>query len=140
MTEFGIERELVERFLTLNDFSGVNFVKDKNVDFSDNKTFSIPKDKRWFKLSFLSDEGENIGIGNFEQSRFSGIFQIDIYTPIDKGREESETKYEWISKLFKKGTCLKDVSINRVYKALQEVEENGFRTVVRVEWTADIIS
>ena len=138
MTEIDLKQLLENHFLTLNTFSGIEFIKADNVDFRNNKPFTEPSDKRFFSLQFLPDTPETIAIGNNDSERFTGIFQIDVITPIDKGLDEAETKYKWLKKLFKKGTEIGEVVVNNVYKATSITENTYYRTVIRVEWTADI--
>lgn len=138
MTEIELKELLVKHFFTLNTFSGITFLQDDNVDLRNNKAFTEPTDKRFFVVQFLPDTPESIAIGNNDVERFTGIFQIDIITPIDKGLDEADTKYKWLKKLFKKGTEIEEITVNNVYKASSITEDTYYRTVVRVEWTADI--
>lgn len=137
MTETSIEKALYERFMTLNEFSGTSYITKENIAFP-NVSFEPPQNKRWFELFVLSDSPNSVGIGEEAQNRWNGIFQINICTPLDKGVKESNAKYEWIAKLFKRGTCFGDVEINKVYKATEVAADDCFKTVVRIEWTATI--
>lgn len=139
MTEFDLKKKLENHFMTLNEFSTIPFLNESNVNKGDNKAFFVPADKRWFSLAFLSDTPDEIGIGNNEQERITGIYQIDVCVPIDKGEDEAESKYKWIKKLFKTGLEIDEITINKVYKASASTEKNYYRVVVRVEWTADIV-
>lgn len=136
MKDIDIRKALIERFLTLNEFSGIEFIKD-NVS-EPNITFIEPADKRYFKLSFMPAEPEQIGMYNCNQQRYSGLFQIDICTPKGSGEDEADNKFSWISKLFLEGTSFNGVDIDKVYKAIVIEEENLFRTVVRINFTADV--
>lgn len=138
MTVFGLQRKFENHFMTLNDFSGIKFLTDSNVNFNRNAPFVIPDDRRWFSLSLMADEPDDIGIGNNEQERITGIFQIDICVPLDKGEDEAETKYRWIRKLFPKGSELDEITVNKVYRATSGTEDNYYKSVVRIEWTADV--
>lgn len=137
MTEICIGKALYERFKTLNEFSGINYINENNIAYP-NVSFEPPQNKRWFELSFLADKPTPASIGEEAQNRWNGIFQIDICTPLAKGVDEANAKYEWIAKLFSRGACFGDVEINSVYKAREGAEKDYYRTVVRVEWTADI--
>lgn len=138
MTEFDLQKKLQERFLSLNAFSGISFLSDRNVNLNGNKAFCIPADRRWFSLRFMSDSPDEVGIGNNVQERLAGIYQIDICVPLDKGEDEAETKYKWIKRLFRAGTEIEELTITKVYKASAFVEKTYYRVVVRIEWTADI--
>lgn len=142
MTETAIKEALFKRFKTLNSFSNITFlvIEDnevKNVALP-NKDFTPPADNRWFSLDFLPDEPEQIAVGCPQLTGWTGLLQIAIYTPLNRGEEEADTKYEWIAKLFAPGTEFGGVMINKVYSPDTEPEENVYRKVVRVEWSADI--
>lgn len=77
MTEFDLKKKLENHFMTLNEFSAIHFLNESNVNKGDNKAFFVPADKRWFSLAFLSDTPDEVGIGNNEQERITGIYQID---------------------------------------------------------------
>lgn len=137
MTEICIGKALYERFKTLNEFSGTKYITENNVAYP-NVLFNPPEDKRWFELSVVADKPNAVSLGQDAQNRWTGIFQVDICTPLNKGEKEANTKYEWIAKLFKRGTCFGDVEVDRVYKATEGAEDDFYKTVVRVEWTATI--
>lgn len=143
MKDTEIRKAFISRFLTLNTFSSIPFItfddnnKPLNVSLP-NENFNQPADKRYFKLSFLADEPEEIGMYNNGQQRYYGFFQIDICTPKDKGLDESDNKFEWICKLFSEGTSFNGVDVDKVYKATQIEENDVLRTVVRVRFNADI--
>lgn len=139
MTETDIQESLFNRFLTLNEFSGKPYLTDGNTNVSlPNKKFSQPSNNKWFALSFRSNQPNSVGIGELSQNEFTGFFQIDICTPLDKGEEEPNKKYGYIASLFKRGTSFDDVLINKVYRSNTEKEENHYKTVVTVLWTARI--
>lgn len=137
MTDADIQRTLFDAFRTLNDYSGIEFITDSNVAYP-NRAFRPPKDGRWFALSFMADAPTAASVGEYSRNRWSGVFQIDIYTPQDSGEDEAETKYGWLARLFARGSEFGDAVVTGVYRALAESEENRYRTAVRVEWTADI--
>ena len=147
MTDVAIQKCLTDTFNTLNEFSGKNYLtKDAHGKITNtaypNSAFNIPADNRFFVLSFLPAAPSMAA--NFEdaQDRYTGLFQIDVMTPIDKGESEADTKYNWISKLFARGKALCDnnvlVDITKCYRASVETESTYYRTVIRIEWTADI--
>ena len=136
MTEDAVKRALFGRFETLNTFSGIAFI-DNNVAYP-NVNFTPPDNCRWFALDFLPDVPEPISVGYPSLVSVTGIFQIDIYTPLDKGETEADTKYEWIARLFEPGTEIDTIIINKVYSPDTDPEKNAYKKTVRVEWTADI--
>ncbi len=143
MTDIHIEKTLINTFLTLNEFSGIEYIKEDangkplNVSLP-NQPFTEPDGRRFFVLSFLSNEPEPAGLGTEAANRWDGIFQIDIMIPLGAGQEESDIKYEWLYKLFSRGKMLDDVMIRRCYRAASGAESAYYRTVVRVEFTATL--
>lgn len=143
MTEENVKNALFSRFLNLNTFSNISFLVIENNEVKNvalpNKNFTPPDNCRWFALSFMPDVPEQISVGYPSLVSVTGIFQIDIYTPLDKGEAEADTKYEWISKLFAPGTEIgSSIIINKVYSPDSTPEKNVYKKIVRVEWTADI--
>ncbi len=138
MTEVDIKKALIRHFETLNTASGKPFISvdKKNVCY-DNENFTPPDNGNWFMLSFVPDEPEEYGMGNLDQDRFSGFFQIDICVPLGKGEAQCNAIYEALAKLFSRGTCVEDfVDIDKVYAPTESTQANYYRKVVRVNWTA----
>ena len=139
MTDSYIETTLIDAFLTLNEFSGVSYIKKDgngnplNVSLP-NKPFTPPTDNRFFVLSFLPNEPEPAGLGTEAYNRWDGIFQIDIMVPLGAGMDETTAKYEWITKLFQRGKSFGSIIIRRTYRATHGAELEYYRTVVRVEF------
>lgn len=79
-----------------------------------------------------------MGIGTDTQNRYEGFLQIDVCTPLDKGEAEANAKLEWIEKLFQKGTEIDFVNINKVYRSSAMYEADYYKTVITVNWDADI--
>ena len=137
MTEIDLQKSFINRFDTLNTFSGKTFIKNRNVHYP-NKAFNSQGMKSWFNLSFLTNPPIMASLGADAQNRYTGIFQIDIYTPLDVGEAESNNKYKWLSKLFPRDLYFDNISITRTYRAIVQEENDRMKTVVRVEFTADI--
>jgi hypothetical protein len=58
---------------------------------------------------------------------------------LDYGEDEVKAKYEAIMDLFKRGTFIDNtVDINKCYRLTPQEEIDAYKTVVRVEWAADI--
>lgn len=136
MTETILQKKLFSRFETLNEYSGISFLNN-NVSYP-NKKFIIPEKKTWYQLNCTFDKPNVVTLGESSQNRWVGIFQIDVYTPIGKGENEADNNYKWIASLFRRGTVIDDICINRVYKAMNDASDNSYRTVIRVEFDADI--
>ena len=146
MTEFDIQKELFDHFVTLNDVSGIQYIKIDNtkegykkytnVHFP-NVPFTAPSNKRWFDLSVQVAEPEDAFIMEDSPYRQAGILRIDIYTPTDCGEEECLTKYRWIAKLFNDAN-LEDVDIMKVYISTKGNDADCYRLQIAVNWEAII--
>ena len=142
MTEFDIQEILFDKFKELNTSSGKQYLKQKsNGDYSNvhfpNETFSVPNDKRWFDLTFKSDEPSDASLGKGSQNRFYGVLYIDIYTPVDKKETEVKAKYKAIARLFNDAE-LDYVDIIKVYISTKGNDSDSYRLQVAINWEADI--
>jgi hypothetical protein len=143
MTDSYIEKTLIDAFLTLNDFSGITYIKKDssgkplNVSLP-NIPFTEPDDKRYFAVSFMANEPDPAGLGTEAENFWVGILQIDIMVPLGAGMEETTAKYDWINRLFQRGKSFGDVMILRTYRAAHGAELAYYRTAVRVEFTATL--
>jgi hypothetical protein len=142
MTENYVQKVLTGAFLTLNTSSGKPYItfadgNPANVAMP-NIPFAPPAGKQFFVLSFLPGEPDPAGMGTDAYNRFDGVFQIDVYSPVGKGEDEVNAKYEALARLFERGKCFDEVIIQKVYCPLRETEEDAYRAVVRVEWTCDL--
>jgi hypothetical protein len=137
MTDTYIQEKLTEAFMTLNAFSRKQFIKTDNVCLP-NKVFSAPKSNQFFVLDFLPGTPAPAAMGTDAGNRWTGIFQIDICTPLGKGEAEAKDKYEWLSKLFARGKRFDEVLIRNCYRAFVRTDESHYTTVVRIEWTAEL--
>lgn len=143
MTEFDLQTTLFNYFLTLNEFSGIEFLtQDGEGNYTNvwmpNQPFSTPEDKRWFELTFRNDAPSDVAIGEKSQKRFAGVLYIDIITPQDTGEKEAQVKYSWIAKLFNDTDYIGDVVIENIYISTRGNEADHYRLQVAIEWTADI--
>lgn len=155
MTEFDIQESLFDVFCSLNDFAdekgfdGNPFldIDESKVDISErqkytnvhfpNLPFTVPESKQYYELTFRSNEPEDASLGENAQSRLTGVLYIDIITPQDVGEFESDNKYRWIARLFN-CTDLDYIDIMKVYVSNKGNEADHYRTLVAVEWEADI--
>jgi hypothetical protein len=142
MTDSYIQDKLTAAFITLNISSGkpyITFVNGKPTNVAiPNIQFIPPASKQFFVLSFLPGEPEPAGMGTEAYNRFIGIFQVDIYSPLGKGEDEVNAKYEALSKLFERGKCFNEVVIQKIYCPMRETEADSYRAVIRIEWTANL--
>lgn len=138
MTDIDIKKALIAHFEKLNESSGCPFISEGKTNVSyDNEHFTPPANSNWFIVSFLPDEPDEYGIGNLDQDQYSGFFQIDICVPLGKGETQCNFIYEALCKLFARGTCVADfVDITKIYSPMTGTQENHYRKVVRVNWTA----
>ena len=142
MTEFDIQKSLFDVLKTLNTFSNIEFLETDtegnytNIHFP-NVPFTEPDSKRWFEVTFKNNEPESASLMEGSQDRFTGVLYIDIITPQDSKEEEAETKYRWIAKLFN-SVNLDYIDIMKVYIADKGNEADHYRTLIAVEWEADI--
>jgi hypothetical protein len=143
MTDTVIEKVLTDAFLTLNEFSGVSYIKKDasgkltNVALPNIK-FDPPGNSQYFVLNFLSNEPEPAGLGLSAENTWTGIFQIDVYTPLNTGQVEQAEKMKWLYMLYGRGKSFDRVTILKCYRAFQGVEGTSFRTTIRVEWLASL--
>ncbi len=143
MTEFDIQNTLFGIFKKLNEFSGIQYLKTDddgnltNVHFP-NAPFSVPDSKRYFDLTFRSNEPEQSVILDGSQIRLYGVLYIDIVTPLDSGEDEAESKYRWIARLFNANEYTDDVAIMKVYISTKDSHDDSYRLQCAVEWEADI--
>lgn len=142
MNEFDIQKVLFDRFLELNEFSEKNYlVKDENGKYTNvhfpNKEFKEPDDKRWFDITFLSNEPTELSLMS-STLRYTGVLYVDIYTPLNVGEEEAMNKYLWLRRLFLSSLYLGDVVINNIYIANKDVEPSQYKLQVAIEWQGDI--
>ena len=143
MTDTVIEKVLTDAFLTLNEFSGVPFIKRDatgkllNVSLPNIK-FDPPTNAQYFILNFLPGEPEPAGLGENAFNTWAGIFQIDVFTPLGTGQAEQTEKMKWLYKLYGRGKVFDQVTIRRTYRAFQGAELTSFRTTIRVEWRASL--
>jgi hypothetical protein len=143
MTDSYIQQILTAAFLTLNTSSGKPYIKfdgeGRPVNIAmPNIPFSPPANKSFFVLSFLPGEPNPAGMGTYAETRWTGVLQIDVYSPVGKGEDEVNAKYEALSRLFERGKCFDEVIIQKVYCPLREPEDDTYRAVVRIEWTCDL--
>lgn len=134
-----VKEDLIAHFLTLNEFSGVNFIEENNNNVQlPNKFIEEPTDKTWFSLAFVFDEPESIGNFNTKQERYNGFMQIDIYTVIDTGEDEPNDIYLFLCKLFEEGSYIGDSIIRKIYQPYSTTEKKFYRTTVRIDFVADV--
>jgi hypothetical protein len=144
MTENYVNQVLTDAFLTLNASSNKPYIKfedGKPVNVAlPNVPFSPDSSKQFFVLSLLANEPDPAGMGTDAENRFDGVFQIDVYSPIGKGEDEMNAKYEALARLFERGKTFDEVIIQKVYCPLRETDDKlgVYRAVVRIEWTCDL--
>ena len=146
MTEFDIQNELVDLFLTLDTFAtehgktGIPYFVTEQGEITNvhlpNLPFKKPEDKRWFDVTFRNNEPVDASLGA-EQYRFTGVLYIDIYTQQDVGEYECGAIYRWIAKLFNNAD-MDYIDIMKVYISTKGNDADEYRLQVAIEWEADI--
>lgn len=148
MTELDIQKRLFEKFLSIDDYAVENgytgqpyIIKDDQGDLMNvhlpNEPFKVPDDKRWYDVTFRSNEPVDASIMEGSQYRFTGVMYIDILTPQDVGEKEAEGKYRWIANLFNSAD-IDYIDIMRVYISTKGNDADCYRLQVAIEWEADI--
>ena len=148
MTEFDIQKELFDVFLSLDSFATTNGYTGEpyietdsednvlNVHFP-NKPFEYPEGKKWFDLTFINNEPVDAALMGGAQARYTGVLYIDIFTPNDVGEDECAAIYSWLAMLYH-DVNIDDVDIMQVYISTKGNEADHYRLQVAVVWEADI--
>lgn len=139
MKDIEVKQSFIKKFLTLEG----NYFETgyTNVNFNKNIFFNRPADKIFFELNMITNAPEQIGvISDGYNERITGIFQIDICVPLNSGMKETEDICNKLFEIFKVGTTFDDVTVNNVYKPTEGSEKTYYKTVVRVNFDADIIN
>lgn len=139
MKDIGIKESFDNRFKTLG---AKYFTADfENVNFNNNKAFTIPDNKQFFTVSLLTNEPEQIGvISDGKNERYDGFYQIDVCVPLDYGTEGINETVKDIYRLFSVGTTFDDVTVTGCYKASSRSEDTYYREIIRINFDADIIN
>ena len=141
MTEFDIQNQLFNTFLTLNESSGRNYLLKEGDEYTNvhfpNVPFSIPENKTWYDLTFRVSNASDSAIMGKNQTRVAGVLDVDIMAQQDVGEEEVQEKYRCISKLFLNAD-MEDVDVMSVYISTKGNDADYYKLQVAIEWTADI--
>lgn len=128
-----IQNLLDEKLLTLTDAPDDIVLENSRVSVGVNKT--------WIRSTLLPNETENITLGLNGYQRLSGLYQIDIWTPADKGINTGSTLADAIVSLFSKGTVLSNtdgdkINIIKSWREKGPKEPGVYNTPVIVKWEA----
>jgi hypothetical protein len=141
MNDSYIEQRLIDAFLTLNDFSGIEYIKFQNGKpvnvYIANEAFE-PKESRYFILTYLPASVEPAGLGSKAENVFIGLFQVDIITNVGVKRDEAFAKFDTISRLFHRGAVFGDIMVRKVYRAMEEIDVATYRLCCRIEVSATL--
>ena len=125
------------------------------VNWSPNIAFERPSDLYWLDLFFIPGEPFQQELGNWGRNRWSGILQVNIYTPKsevtvedgidtdeddDFGTSAMDRCYNDIAEVFKRGVVFDGIRIHKCYRntsALQ-VYDDFCALPVTIEWQADL--
>ena len=121
------------------DFCYSNF---KNVAFP-NTDFERPTDENgnittWYELFFITNEPQQIELGEDGRTRWVGIMQVNICVPKTFGRREVNDRYDEIAKLFRSGINLESVRIIKTYRTSALDDDDYYCLPVTISWWADL--
>jgi hypothetical protein len=146
-TDAIIEKTMIDTFLTLNEFSGIQYIKkDAKGNLTNvalpNKFFTQPQDKRFFVLSVVPNVPDTEALGTNARNRYTGFMQIDIGVPLNAGKDEVFAKQEAMTNLFFRGKSIPlvdgNLTIMRTYKATEDAEDDLYRVILRIEFQASL--
>ncbi len=108
----------------------------ENVDFKPNPVLTH------FRVNFIP--ANSVSTARFKSAmiRESGIYQIDVYTPLNKGTFANDILSNALRVHFKRGTSLVKDGYNRVYMpetprvSFSRREDPFYRTSIDVSWMA----
>ena len=86
-----------------------------------NTVFKPTKGTLYLRPSLLPVSSAQIGLGSAGLDEHAGIYQVDVYAPSGKGRNEAETKADSVADHFKRGT---DLTYNGVTVRLGDTSRN----------------
>lgn len=105
-----------------------------------NKAFNPTQDEIFLQTFMLFSEPLQASLGTSGLQRFDGVFQINVYAPIDSGRTEINPILAELRELYKRGTTLTNDDISVKCKSTWEsspLEGEGWYMVpVSVRWYA----
>lgn len=144
MNDVDIRKSLFDRFKTINTVTGKNLIKYDsdgniiNVAFP-NVTFSKPSTGQWFELNLLVNAPNAITTGEEHINEWTGILQIDLCVPLNVGYDQIDNQYNCILQLYPEGLFVDDyIHIEKCYSPSESAEEDCYRKIVRIQWTADV--
>ncbi len=108
----------------------------ENVDFKPNTALTH------FRVNFMP--ANSVATARFKSAmiRETGIYQIDVFTPLNKGTFANDTLSNALRVHFKRGTSLITEGQNRVYisetptTSFSRREDPFYRTSIDVSWVA----
>ncbi len=108
----------------------------------ENVSFTPDTSKSHFRVNFIP--ANSVATARFKSAmvRETGIYQIDVYTPLDRGTITNDTLVGALRVYFKRGTSLTTVNDTPVYiaetpRVSQSRREGPFyRSTIEVEWVA----
>lgn len=105
-----------------------------------NKAYNPTQGTSFAQALMLFGEPFQASLGTFGKQRYEGVFQINVYTPIDDGRTTLNTILSELRGLYKRGTTLTNDNISVECKSTWEgnpLEGEGWYMVpVSVRWYA----
>ena len=121
------------------DVAGANLPKATTA--LENAKFSPPAG-RYYRLTFLPGEPIPAAIGSAAQNHYVGIFQIDVFDPINQGDASTIIEAERIAKKLTRGSALVylgvTTNIEKSWRLPAIQETDRYHVPIRVQWWADI--
>lgn len=103
-----------------------------------NTSFKPTVGELWLRPTILPAESFPASIGIYGTNRLSGVYQIDIFSPLDAGRRPSVQMVDDIIEHFSRGLTIEVdnlvVHIEESWPSASNAEETWYHTPVNVNW------
>lgn len=137
MTDVIVEKTLIKAFLSIHPpLARKNKDGYENVSFP-NSTFTRPNGM-WYEVAFLNNAPNQVELGTFGRSRWTGIMQISICYPKGIGTEGVNDAFEKIASHFARSSIYDGVRIKRTYRSSARLYDDYYSVPVSIEWEADL--
>lgn len=137
MTDAHIEQRVINKF---KELEGLTIDDDGNypeVAFP-YQSFSRPADGYWYELFYIPSEPIQIELGEEARSRWVGILQVNVVVPKESGMEPALARFDSIAKLFRAGSYIDNIRVNRTYRSSAYEDGDFYVLPVSVEVWADL--
>lgn len=105
----------------------------------ENVSFTPTLGTAYLKEAFLPAETIPVGLEDTSHDNYTGIYQINVYSPKGQGVAQIDTAINVIRDKFKRGTVLNNlVRIEKFYRHSHIIEDSWVVTPVRIVYRAFI--